>query len=155
MSDDSSRLTEDSETSSNSKEEMDTYKGRYVKEDDNVNFFRDLVPDKVDGLETMIFSTTDIDALKQKEKNFREKEEGNYFRCKLEIPTLYGQITSTMISYLAENKLRIMCHPWSTQLNDSMNNLVAAYVPKTKNFSGILSENSGWYCYSSNGARVL
>ena len=64
--------------------EIYTYKEWYVKEDDNVNFFRDLVPDKVDGLEAMVFSTTDLDALKEKEKNLREKEEGKYFRCKLE-----------------------------------------------------------------------
>ena len=68
MSDDSSKY-EDSATSSDSEEEIDTYKVRYVEEDDNVNFFRDLVPDTVDGLETMVFSTTDLDALKEKEKN--------------------------------------------------------------------------------------
>ena len=139
MSDDSRKFTEDSEIFSDSEEDMHNYKGWYVKEDNNVKFFRDLVPGTVGRLKTMVFSTTDLGALKENEKNLREKEEGEYFRCKLESPDFYSQITSAMTSYLADNKLRITCYPWSTQLNELMNNSVLAYAPKTKNFGGTLS----------------
>ena len=139
MYDDSRKYTKDSDTSSDSEEKIDTYKERYVEEDDNVNFFRDLVPDTVDGLETIVFSITNLDALKEKENYLREKEEGKYFRCKLDSLALYGQITSAMTSYFTDNKFRMMCHPWLTQLNESTNSSAAAYVPKTKNFGGTLS----------------
>ena len=33
----------------------------------------------------------------------------------------------------------MLCHAWSTQLNEAMNNSVSAYAPKTKNFGGTLS----------------
>ena len=138
MSDDSSQYA-CSETSSDSEEDIDTYKGRYEDEDENITFFRDLVPQSIDGLETMVFSTTDLEKLKEKEKTLREREEGKYFRSKTDNPALYGQLTAAMAPYLADDKLRMLAHRWSTQLNESMNNSVAAYAPKTKNFSGTLS----------------
>ena len=33
----------------------------------------------------------------------------------------------------------MLAHPWSTQLNEVMNNSVQSVAPKTKNFSGIIS----------------
>ena len=78
LSDDSSQFDDSSDTSC-SDEDFNTYKGRYVEEDDNITFFCDLVPESIDGLENMVFSTTDLDALKEKEKILRTKEEGKYF----------------------------------------------------------------------------
>ena len=139
LSDDSSAFSSDSYASSDPEEEIDTYRGTYVEEDTNINFFRDLVPNTVDGLESMVFSTTDLETLKEKEKNLRGKEEGKYFRCKLANPILYGQITAALAPYLVDDKLKMLCHPWSTQLNESMNNSCAAYAPKTKNYCGTIS----------------
>ena len=82
MSDDSSKFSSGSEAS-DSDDDIDTYKGRYTKEDDNIKFFRDLVLDSIGGLETMVFSTTDLVTLKEKEKLLRAKEEGKYFCSKL------------------------------------------------------------------------
>ena len=138
MSDDSSRFSACSETS-DSEEDVDTYKGNYVEEDEDINFFRDLVPESIDGLETMVFSTTDLEILKDKEKSLRAREEGKYFRSKLDHPILYGQITAAVAPYLASDKLKMLMHNWSTQLNEAMNNSVAAFAPKIKNFSGTLS----------------
>ena len=56
----------------------------------------------------MVFSTTDLDALIEKEKNIREKEEGKYFRYKLESPTLYGKIALAMTSKISDNKIRMI-----------------------------------------------
>ena len=67
MSDDSNKFSYCSETS-DCKEDICTYKGRYVEEDDEINFFRDFVTDTIDGLETTIFSNTDLDALEDMEK---------------------------------------------------------------------------------------
>ena len=53
----------------------------------------------------MIFSTTDFDALKEKEKNLRQKEEGAYFRSKTKDSKLYKQIIVAMVPYLTEDKL--------------------------------------------------
>ena len=50
-----------------------------------------------------------------------------------------GKITAALAPYLSDNKLRMLCHTWSTQLNEAMNNSVSAYAPKTKNFGGTLS----------------
>ncbi len=68
MSDDCSRFSACSETS-DSEEDVDTYKGNYVEEDEDINFFCGLVPESIDGLETMVFSTTDLEILKDKEKS--------------------------------------------------------------------------------------
>ena len=138
LSDDSSKFSSCSEAS-DSEEDIDTYKGMYVEEDDDINFFRDLVPESLDGLETMVFSTTDLEALKDKERTLRAREEGKYFRSKVDHPILYGQITAAVAPYLAPDKLKMLQHSWSTQKNEAMNNSVAAYAPKVKNFSGTLS----------------
>ncbi len=52
---------------------------------------------------------------------------------------MYGQITAAVAPYLASDKLKMLMHNWSTQLNEAMNNSVAAFAPKIKNFSGTLS----------------
>ena len=44
-----------------------------------------------------------------------------------------------MAPYLTDPKLKMLCHGWSTQKNEAMNNSVASYAPKTKNFNGTLS----------------
>ena len=59
MSDDSSKFSSGGSESSDSDDDIDTYKGRYIEEDDDINFFRDLVPESIGGLEMMVFSTTD------------------------------------------------------------------------------------------------
>lgn len=87
----------------------------------------------------MVFSTTDLEALKDKERTFRAREEEKYFCSKLDNPILYGQITAAVAPYLAPDKLKMLMHKWSTQMNEAMNNSVAAYAPKIKNFSGTLS----------------
>ena len=119
-----------------SEEDYDAYKAEdYEEEDDDLTFFRNLNPEvTANGLEKMVFATTDLDALKEKEKNLKGKEDSKYFRCKIKDKKLYEQITSAMAPYLTDEKLKMLNHPWSTQLNESMNNSVQSYAPKTKTF---------------------
>ena len=44
-----------------------------------MNFFKDLATHTIDNLETMVFTTTDLQKLKEKEKKLREKQENKYF----------------------------------------------------------------------------
>ena len=90
---------------SDSEEDIGTCKGRYVEEDDDINFFRDLVPDSIDCLETMVFSTTDLDTLKKRRKQSRK-----YFCSKITNPILYGQITVEVAPYIATDKLNMRMH---------------------------------------------
>ena len=55
VTDDISKYSSDSDTSYDSGEDIDTYKAQYVEENYDINFCKDLVPDIVDGLETMVF----------------------------------------------------------------------------------------------------
>ena len=85
-------------------------------------------------METMVFSVTDLDALKEKEKNLRAKEDSKYFRCKKADSKLYKQLCEAIAPYLTDEKLRMLNHLWSTQLNEAMNNSISSYAPKTKTF---------------------
>ena len=66
-----------------SEEDIEVYTLEYEKEDEDLFFFKNLCTEETeDGIEAMIFSTTDLDALKEKEKNLRAKEDSKYFRNK-------------------------------------------------------------------------
>ena len=66
-----------------SEEDFDAYNLEYKEEDEDLFFFKNLCTDETEeGIQTMIFSTTDLDALKEKEKNLRAKEDSKYFRNK-------------------------------------------------------------------------
>ena len=139
ISDGSSVYSDNSQYSSDSEEDIDTYNKQYDEEESLINFFRDFVPKTVEGMESMVFSTTDLDALKEKEKILREKEDSKYFRCKIKDNALYHQIAGAIAPYLTDDKLKQLAHPWSTQLNESLNNSVASFAPKNKNFCGTTS----------------
>ena len=68
MSDNSSNYS-DSDCTPGSEEEEDltTYKILYDKKDEYVNLFRDFLPRTVEGFESMVLSTTDIEKLKKNE----------------------------------------------------------------------------------------
>ena len=139
LSDCSSKYEDESDYGPDTEEELDAYTILYDKEDEHVTFFRDLVPETVEGLESMVFSQKDLDTLKEKEQNLRNKEDSNYFRSKISDASLYEQIKESMAPYLQDDKIKMLAHPWSTQLNEAMNNSVASNAPKTKNFCGTTS----------------
>ena len=98
-----------------------------------------MVEEDDEGVESMIFTTTDLDALKEKEKNLRAKEDSKYFRSKEIDSKLYKQVMESMRPYLTDDKLKMLQHPWSTQLNEAMNNSIASFAPKTKTFCCTMS----------------
>ena len=137
---DSSGLYSASSSSCASEENFEQYQLEYEKEDEDLFFFKNLCTEVTDdGLETMVFSVTDLDALKEKEKNLRAKEDSKYFRCKKADSKLYKQLCEAIAPYLTDEKLRMLNHPWSTQLNEAMNNSISSYAPKTKTFCRTMS----------------
>ena len=123
-----------------SEEDFERYQLEYEEEDEDLFFFKNLCTEVTDdGLETMVFSVTDLDALKEKEKNLRAKEDGKYFRSKKDDNKLYEQLCEALSPYLTDDKLRMLNHLWSTQLNEAMNNSISSYAPKTKTFSRTMS----------------
>ena len=112
----------------------------YEEEDEDLLFFKNFCTEETeDRLETRVFSTADLVALKEKEKNLRAKEDSKYFRSKEIDSKLYEQIMECMKPYLTDNKLKMLMHPWSTQLNKAMNTLVSTYTPKTKTLCRTMS----------------
>ena len=139
-SDDTENLYSDSSFSCASEEDFDAYNSMHEQEDDNLWFFKNICTDETDdGLETMVFSTTDLNALKEKEKNLKTKVNSKYFRSKINDQKLYNQITECVRPYLTDDKLRMLNHPWSTKLNEALNNQIASHAPKTKTFCRTMS----------------
>ena len=89
LSDDSSQYSDESDYGPDTEEELDTYITLYDKEDEHVTFFRDLVPETVEGLGSMVFSQKDLTTLKEKKQNLCNKEDSNYFRSKIADVLLY------------------------------------------------------------------
>ena len=109
------------------------YTLEYKQEDEDLSFFKNLRTDETeDGIETMIFSTTNLNALKEKEKNLSVKEDSKYFWNKEINSKLFEQIMECTKPYLADDKFKILMRPWSTQLNDALNHSISSYAPKTK-----------------------
>ena len=111
MTDDSSKYDSDSDWTNNSEEDMNKYGQQYEEEDNNLRFFQDLATHTtIDGLERIVFSTADLQDLKEKEKILRDKEDRKYFRSKTLDKTLYDQITAAMAPYLTGEKLKMLLH---------------------------------------------
>ena len=125
--------------SSSSDDLLDNYDESWEDEDDDLVFFKNIGMHTTEGLERMVFETTDLEALKEKEANLKDKKANAYFRCKIKDARLYEQIRQIIAPYLSDDKLRMLHHLWSTQLNEAMNNSVGAYASKTKNYCRTLS----------------
>lgn len=82
-----------------------------------------------------VFSTSDIQRYKEKERGFMEKFHIRYYRCKVKYQTLYNQLNEALEPYLTEDMSKILHHGWSTQINETMNNSVASYAPKNRHYS--------------------
>ena len=129
-SDSNSRLY--SASSCASEENFERYQLEFEEEDEDLLFFKNLCTEVTDnGLETMVFSVTDLDTLK-KEKNFSAKEDSKYFRCEKANSKLYKHICEAIAPYLTNEKLCMFNHLWRTQLNEAMSNSISSYAPKPK-----------------------
>ena len=91
------------------------------------------------ALERIILETTDLEALKDKEANLKDKKANAYFRCKIKDAKLHKKIGQIIAPYLSGNTLKMLHHTWSTQLNEAMNSFMGAYTPRTKSYCCTLS----------------
>ena len=110
----------------------DATEEEYDTDDNDKMCFFTTLPD--DELENVVFADTDLDALKEKEKNLREKKANKYYRNKERDAKLYSQLRECYSPHITVEKLTMLCHVWNTQTNEAMNTSVASYAPKTKTF---------------------
>ena len=84
---------------------------------------------------TEIFSVSELDDLKRKERELIERRENGYYRNKEIHKNAYKQIYEAYLPFITRENLLMLHHPWSTQRNESMNKSVSAYAPKDRTFS--------------------
>ena len=65
-----------------------------------------------------------------------------YYRSKENNPELYDQMKKAYYPYITPERLLQSLHPWDTQLNESLNNVVAKYCPKDRTYSSTMSHSN-------------
>ena len=63
----------------------------------------------------------------------------SYYRSKTKDSTLSDQMTWCYLPFTTEERLKESLHKFSTQKNETMNNSVAKYAPKTRTYSTSIS----------------
>ena len=56
----------------------------------------------------------------------------SFYRCKIAHRELYLQMIAALAPYTTPERLLELMHPWSTQLNEALNHIVAKYAPKDR-----------------------
>ena len=82
-----------------------------------------------------LYSVTELEDLKEKEKVLIERNESGYYRCKHRHTNMYQKISKAYQPYITEKYLRQLHHPWTTQTNEALNKSVSSYAPKDRTFS--------------------
>ena len=62
-----------------------------------------------------------------------------YYRSKEEHPKLYSQILNAYAPYTTPERIAESNHPYDTQLNESLNNVVSRYAPKNRTYGTTMS----------------
>ena len=86
-------------------------------------------------LEDSVFGEAELEDLKRKERILVERNNREYYRCKIVYSNVYNEIMQAMKPYLTEECLTQLHHPYHTQRNEALNKSVATYAPKYKTFS--------------------
>ena len=81
-----------------------------------------------------IFTTENLQALKQREIVMIQRNERGYYHCNITHDKLHTEITQEMKRFLTREMLLQLNHPYSTQSNEAMNTSVAALAPKGKHY---------------------
>ena len=84
---------------------------------------------------TEIFSVSELNDLKRKERDLIQRRENGYYRNKEIHKNAYKQIYEAYLPFISRENLLMLHHPWSTQRNESINKSVSAYAPKDRTFS--------------------
>ena len=87
------------------------------------------------GIEQSIFTESELDDMKRKEKALIERGVSGYYRNKVEHREAYDKIVPVLQPYLTIKNFRMLHHQYNTQSNKALNKSVSAYAPKDKNYS--------------------
>ena len=63
----------------------------------------------------------------------------SYYRSKTEHKELFDILTKTYAPYVTLERLMELLHPFDTQLNEALNNVVARYAPKNRTYATTMS----------------
>ena len=63
----------------------------------------------------------------------------SYYRCKIEHAELLEQIREAYFPYITPERLLESLHPFDTQLNEALNNVIARYAPKNRTYGTTMS----------------
>ena len=96
-------------------------------------FFQNL--DGTHVCDNTIFTTENLQALKEREIAMIQRNERGYYRCKVTHEKLHTDITHEMKRFFSREMLLQLNHPYSTQSNEAGNNSVAALAQKGKHYS--------------------
>ena len=77
-----------------------------------------------------IFTTENLQALKEREIAMIERKETGYYHCKVTHEKLHTDITHEMKRFFSREMLLQLNNPYSTQSNEAMNTSVTALAPK-------------------------
>ena len=64
------------------------------------------------------------------------KSTGKYYRCKEKDSAIYLLLKDILSSFILISRLEDIAHGCDTQINESLNGIIAWYAPKNKTFSG-------------------
>ena len=82
-----------------------------------------------------LFSVSELEDLKMKERVLAERNERGYYRSKDRHPNTYKITSEAYQKYITHEHLQMLHHPWSTQPNEALNRSVSAFAPKDRTFS--------------------
>ena len=85
--------------------------------------------------EEEIFTPVEMHHYREKERGLMERFNEKYYRCKVKHQKLYEDMKIALEPYLTSEMLSMLNHTWDTQVNEGMNNSVAAYAPKNRHYS--------------------
>ena len=87
------------------------------------------------SIEKTIFTDSELDDLKIKERALIERGDKGYYRNKNIHKHAYTKICQALQPYLSTQNLKMLHHGHTTQSNEALNKSVSAYAPKHKNYS--------------------
>ena len=92
--------------------------------------------EQTDDVNETIFTPSDLEEMKKRERVMMERNDRGYYRCKVKDKQLYEEIKQAYSRFVTPQMLKQLNHPWSTQKNEALNMSVSSYVPKVKHYSG-------------------
>ena len=82
---------------------------------------------------------SDDDSLLEFSENEIDEEKVSYYRSMTEHKSLFDLMWSKYAPYITPERLLECLHPFDTQLNESLNNVVARYAPKNRTYGTTMS----------------